>query len=94
VTLTVVLDKSRRTIKVTPERKTAPATNLTDLQAVPMARLRVSPRVRVDSIHRALQAMPRIESFVLPKIDKLVAPRVMRLPRVEPLPVMTDSYFE
>lgn len=94
VTLTIVRDKSRRTIKVTPEGKAAPAINLTDFETAPMARLRIPPRVQVESIYRALQAMPGIETFALPKIDKLVIPRVVKLPRVEALPVTTDSYFE
>lgn len=94
VTLTVVRDKSRRTIKVTPERRSAPAINLSDLQAAPMARLRISPRVQVELINRALRAMPRIESLVLPKLDKLVAPRVLKLPRAGASPVVTDSYFD
>jgi serine protease Do len=92
VTLTVVRDKSQRSIKVTPERKSAPAINLTDFQAIPMARLGLTPRVQVETLYRALQAMPRIESFALPKIDKLVVPRVMKLPRVESLPVITDFH--
>lgn len=94
VTLTIVRDKSRRTIKVTPERRAAPAINLTDFQVAPMARLRISPRIQVESIHRALQAMPRIESLVLPKIEKLVAPRVMTFPRVVASPAPAGSYFE
>ncbi len=94
VSLTIVRDKSRRTIKVTPEGKSAPAINLTDFPTAPMARIRIPPRVQVESIYRALQAMPRIENFALPKIEKLVAPRVLKLPRVVPLPVTTDSYFK
>jgi serine protease Do len=94
VTLTIVRDKSRRTIKVTPEGKAAPAINLTDFNAAPVARIRIPPRVQVESIYRALQAMPRIENLALPKIEKLVAPLVLKLPRVEARPVTTDSYFE
>lgn len=86
VTLTVVRDKSQRTIKVTPERKTAPVINMTDFPTVPMAQLGIKPRAQVESIYRALQAMPRIETFALPKMDKLVTPRVLSLP------VMTDFY--
>lgn len=94
VTLTVVRDKSRRTIKVTPERRQAPVINPTEFQVAPMSRLRVSPRLQVESVYRALQALPKFESFALPKLDKLVLPRVMKLPRIAPLSVTTDSYFE
>ncbi|HWS99356.1 MAG TPA: PDZ domain-containing protein [Pyrinomonadaceae bacterium] len=94
VTLTVVRDKSQRTIKVTPERRPTPSFNLTDLQPVPMARLRISPRAQVEAVHRALQAMPRVQSFALPKLQKLVLPRVIKLPRIAPLPAGTDYYFD
>ncbi|HKQ53143.1 MAG TPA: PDZ domain-containing protein [Pyrinomonadaceae bacterium] len=92
VTLTVVRDKSHKTIKVTPERKAAPAINLTEFPTAPMARLRIAPRIQVESVYRALQAMPRVENLVLPKMNKLVTPRVMKLPRVVSLPAMTDFY--
>src|SRR4029453_14057502 len=35
VTLTIVRDKSQRTIKVTPERRPTPSFNLTDFQPAP-----------------------------------------------------------
>ena len=94
VTLTVVRDKSQRTIKVTPERRPTPSFNLMDFHPAPMARLRISPRVKVETLYRALQAMPRIESFSIPKVEKLVTPRLMNLPRIELLPVASDFYFD
>ncbi len=87
VTLTIVRDKSQRTIKVTPERRPIPGVNtIEDFQVMPLTRLRISPRVQVESLYRALRAMP--------KIEKLVAPRVMTLPRVQSLPVVVEPYFE
>ena len=94
VTLTVVRDKSQRTIKVTPERRPTPSFNLTDFHPAPMARLRISPRAQVETVYRALRAVPRIESFALPKLQKLVLPRVIKFPRIEPLPAGTDFYFD
>lgn len=95
VTLTVVRDKSQRTVKVTPERRPAPSFNLTDFQlAPPMARIRISPRAQVETMYRALRAMPKIESFALPKLQKLVVPRVLSVPRNEPVPPVLDGYYD
>lgn len=98
VTLTVVRDKSRRTIKVTPERRAAPALNLSDVYPAPMARVRISPRAQVEAVHRALRAMPKIESLAAPKLEKLKLPRIkpprVKLPRIEVWPAGADSYFD
>jgi serine protease Do len=86
VTLTIIRDKSQRTIKVTPERRTTPpAINLTELQALPLAS-RMMPLGQAMNLLklpdvRALQALPKIESFVLPKMDGLALPRLLNLPR-------------
>ncbi len=94
VTLTVVRDKSQRTIKVTPERRrTTPSFNMTDFQPMPMA-LRISPRVEVETMYRALRAIPRVGSFTLPKLQKLVVPRVINVPRNEPVPLVLDGYYD
>jgi serine protease Do len=90
VTLTIIRDKSQRTIKVTPEKRPAPTFNMSELQPMSMAGRLISPGklMKLPEI-RALQsmpAMPKIETFVIPKLDNLV-PRLMTLPRVELLPV-------
>lgn len=94
VTLTVVRDKSQRTIKVTPERRPSPSFNLTDFQPAPMALLRISPRVKVETLYRALRAMPRVQNFALPKLEKLLVPRLLNLPRNAPLPLVLDGYYD
>ena len=93
VTLTVVRDKSQRTIKVTPERRPATSLNLTDFQRAPMA-LGISPRVEVEKMYRVLQAMPKVESFALPKLQKLVVPGVINVPRLAPVPLVLDGYYD
>jgi serine protease Do len=94
VTLTIIRDKSNRTIKVTPERRPTPTFNLSEFQpSAMMSRLEFPPfQMKLPDMH-ILQSMPRIESFVmpnflLPKMDKLVLPRVMTLPRIESLPTV------
>jgi serine protease Do len=90
VTLTIVRDKSQRTIKVSPERRPAPTFNLSELQPVPGIS-RVIPQVYLMGMPelRTLQSMPKIESFVMPKIDGSLLPRLMNLPRVEMLPPLS-----
>lgn len=83
VSLTIIRDKSQRTIKVTPEKRTVPAINLTEFQSVPMAR-NLIPLGRTMNLMnlpdvRTLQPLPRGETFVLPKIEGL--PRLLNLPR-------------
>jgi len=87
VTLTIIRDKSQRTIKVTPERRPAPTLNLSELQPTP-GMLRMIPPVYLLDMPgvRPLQTMPRIESFVMPKLDGLILPRMMSLPRITNLP--------
>jgi serine protease Do len=87
VTLTIIRDKSQRTIKVTPERRPAPTFNMSELEPMSMNGRLISPGklMKLPDI-RVLQSMPKIESFVLPKLDGLVFPRLMTLPRVELLP--------
>jgi serine protease Do len=90
VTLTIIRDKSRRTIKVTPERRPAPTFNLSEIQPLVS---RISPQVRVEMPElrdlelklQGLQAMPRIENLVIPKMNNLVIPRIMNLPHIERL---------
>ncbi len=86
-TLTIIRDKSQRTIKVMPERRPAPTLNLSELQPTP-GMMRVIPPVYLMNMPnvRALQAMPRIESFVMPKLDGSILPRMMSLPRMTNLP--------
>lgn len=94
VTLTIIRDKSTRTIKVTPERRQTPSFNLSELMPATIVSL---PQVNVTIPDvRVLQPMPRmnlipvmpkIEIPVMPKIDlKMMMPlRQMTLPRIERL---------
>ena len=87
VTLTIIRDKSQRTIKVTPERRPLPSLNPSGFQALPMTG-NMLPLERSMSLMeipevRVLQQMPKIETFVLPKLDGITLPRLMNLPRVE-----------
>ena len=87
VTLTIIRDKSQRTIKVMPERREmTPTFNLTELQTMPMA-TSMLPLGRSFNLMklpdvRALQALPRMKSLIVPKIEGLNLPRLMNLPRV------------
>jgi serine protease Do len=88
VTLTIIREKSQRTIKVTPERRPVPSINLSELQAMPMTSNMLPLGRPMDLMEmpdvRTLQVMPKIETFALPKWDRLtVTPRLMTLPRVE-----------
>jgi serine protease Do len=87
VTLTIIRDKSQRTIKVTPERRPAPTFQMSELEPMSMNGRLISPGklMKLPDI-RVLQSMPKIESFVLPKLDGLAIPRLRTLPRVELLP--------
>lgn len=94
ITLTIIRDKSNRTIKVTPERRPTPTFNLSDLQPSGMMSRLEFPAFQMNlSDMHILQSMPKIESFVmpnflLPKMDKLVLPRLMNLPRIKSLPTV------
>jgi membrane-associated protease RseP (regulator of RpoE activity) len=86
VTLTIIRDKSQRTIKVTPERRATPTINMSELQplstvTIPMNRLRSLPNFRI-----LRKSMPNIETFVMPRMDGLTVPRMMNIPRVELVP--------
>jgi serine protease Do len=87
VTLTIIRDKSQRTIRVMPEKRATPSINLTELQAMPMASNMIPLGRSMNLMKlpdvRALHALPRIESFVMPKLDGSTLPRLMNLPRVE-----------
>jgi hypothetical protein len=94
VTLTIIRDKSNRTIKVTPERRPAPTFNLSELQpSGMMSRLEFPAfQMNLPDMH-ILQSMPKIESFMmpnflLPKMDNLVLPRVMTVPLIKSLPTV------
>jgi serine protease Do len=94
VTLTIIRDKSQRTIKVTPERRSAPTFNLSELTPSAMlSRINIPPiNVEIPEM-RLLQSMPRIEIPVMPeikipvmpKINIQTMPRLMDLLRIEQL---------
>jgi serine protease Do len=81
VTLTIIRDKSQRTIKVTPERRPAPAFNLSELMPAQGIGQMIPPVYRMDMPQlRDLQTVPKIDSLVLPKIDGSMLPRLMNIP--------------
>jgi membrane-associated protease RseP (regulator of RpoE activity) len=89
VTLTIIRDKSNRTIKVTPERRPAPAFNLSELMpativSLPQINVKI-PEVRLlQSMPKIdIPIMPKIEIPVMPKIDMKMMPRLMTLPRIQ-----------
>lgn len=94
VTLTIIRDKSNRTIKVTPERRQTPTFNLSEFQPSAMMSRFDFPALQMNLPDmRVLQSIPRIETFampnfVMPKIDNLVLPRVLSLPRIKSLPTV------
>lgn len=85
VTLTIIRDKSRRTIKVTPEKRPAPSFNLSELQSLPSLNRMVVPRNLMKLQNFKIAPFPSFQNFVLPKMDKLIVPRVITLPRIESL---------
>lgn len=83
VTLTIIRNKSRHTIKVMPERRPAPTFNLSEIQPAissliaPQIKL-LMPELRALELNlQGLQALPRIENLVIP--------RAMNLQRIEKL---------
>ena len=87
VTLTIVRDKSQRTIKVTPERRPNQTFRFSDIQPAPSAMRIIPPVYLMDMPNvRALRALPRIESFAMPRLNGLNLPRMMSLPNVKSLP--------
>jgi membrane-associated protease RseP (regulator of RpoE activity) len=94
VTLTIIRDKSQRTIKVTPERRPTPTFNLSEL--APAAMLSQIPQIELQIPDtRFLQVMPKFELPVMPKIelpaipklDIRTLPRIQNLPRIEQLQI-------
>jgi serine protease Do len=87
ITLTIIRDKSQRTIKVTPERRPTQTFRWSDIQPSPSAMRIIPPVYLMDMPNvRTLQALPRIESFVMPKLDGAIMPRMMSLPSTTTLP--------
>jgi membrane-associated protease RseP (regulator of RpoE activity) len=99
VTLTIIRDKSSRTIKVTPERRPTPTFNLSGFQPTAMMSSLEFPAFQMNMPEmRLLQSMPKFESFtipnfVMPKLDNLVLPRVMSFPRIKSLPTVPCVSF-
>jgi serine protease Do len=87
VTLTIIRNKSRRTVNVTPETRPAPSFNLSEIQ--PMVS-RITPQIQMQMPQfralelnlQNLQTMPNIQNLVIPKLNEIV-PRLMTLPRIE-----------
>jgi serine protease Do len=77
VNLTIIRDKSQRTIKVTPERRAAPSFNLSELAPAGMLSQITLPEINVEIPKvRVLQSMPKIDLPVMPKIEIPVMPRI------------------
>jgi membrane-associated protease RseP (regulator of RpoE activity) len=92
VTLTIIRDKSTRTIKVMPEHRPTPAFNFSELMpativSIPQFKMDIPEMRLLQSMPKInLPVMPRIEIPVMPKIDLPVMPRrLMTLPRIERL---------
>jgi membrane-associated protease RseP (regulator of RpoE activity) len=87
VTMTIIRDKSQRTIKVTPERRPNQTFRFSDITPTPSA-MRIIPPVYLMNMPnvRTLQALPRGESFMLPKVNGSLLPRMMSLPTTKILP--------
>lgn len=77
VTLTIVRDKSQRTIKVMPEKRPAPNFNLSEFHGLSSIGRVVVPR--------NLPNMQNLRVVPMPRLNNLIAPRVMSLPRIESL---------
>ncbi|HKC63439.1 MAG TPA: PDZ domain-containing protein [Pyrinomonadaceae bacterium] len=82
VTLTIVRERSKLTIKLTPERR--PASNFSLAQPFPSVSQISIPEINVEIPAMRLQAMPRINIPVMPKIEIPVMPRIelQTLPRI------------
>lgn len=91
VTLTIIRDKSQRTIKVTPEKRQAPNVNLSGLFETPaIGRLIVPsnlPEMRAFEL-----TIPYIEALITRKIKNMVTPRVMTLPRIDSLRTIPNEF--
>jgi membrane-associated protease RseP (regulator of RpoE activity) len=96
ITLTIIRDKSNRTIKVTPERRQqTPGFNISELQALPtLGRVTITPPGFAELPEfQLVQPIPTTVPFVMPRIDNFVLPRVMSLPRIKSLPTIPCAPF-
>lgn len=90
VTLTIIRNKSRHSIKVTPERRPTPAFNLSEIQpaisrvVIPQVKLQMPEMRSLELKLQGLQTLPQLEKLI-PQINNQVIPRVMTLPRIEQL---------
>lgn len=101
VTLTIIRDKSERTIKVTPERRPTPTFNLSDISPaamlskitippinveIPAVRVQTLPNIEIPVMPKIeIPVMPKIEIPIMPKIDIQTMPRLKNLPNIEKL---------
>jgi membrane-associated protease RseP (regulator of RpoE activity) len=89
VPLTIIREKSQRTIKVMPERRPNPTFNLSELAPAAMLSKMSLPEIKVAIPEvRVLQAMPKIDIPVMPRIEMPIMPKMdlFTLPRIQPLP--------
>jgi serine protease Do len=73
VTLTIIRDRSQRTIKVTPERRANQTFNLSDIAPAAITQL---PKFNVEIPEVRIPIMPRIEIPVMPKMEMLTLPQL------------------
>ena len=73
VTLTIIRDKSQRTIKVTPERRANQTFNLSDIAPTAITQL---PKFNVEIPEVRIPVMPRIDMPVMPRITMPVMPKI------------------
>lgn len=84
ITLTIIRERSQRTIKLTPERRPASSFNLA--QPFPAVSQMSLPEIKVEIPEmRLLQEMPKINIPVMPRIEIPVMPRMelQTLPRLK-----------
>jgi serine protease Do len=96
VTLTIVRDKSQRTIKVTPERReTNPGVTIPAYNIAPMvSRVMSLPAlVNMPDVRGMLQQLPRIDVKTLPLTNTLTIPNLLSVPRVYSLPSATQFFY-
>ena len=83
VTLTIIRERSQRTIKLTPERKSG--SNFSLSQPFPIISQISIPEIKVEiPMMHILQQMPKIDIPVMPRIEIPVMPRMelQMLPRI------------
>ena len=87
--MTIIRERSQRTIKLTPERKSG--SNFSLSQPFPIISQISIPEIKVEiPMMHILQQMPKIEIPVMPRIELQTLPRIMeKLQRIEKMQIPT-----